>query len=137
MQMLSEDLPDPANTISINSAYKDSLGLPGIKMHYRLSDYSRAVLPQMMEDYVNWVQVTNGKPRTLPGAWSSEHHLMGTTIMGTDPKDSVVDPDLRCHDHGNMFLVTTGVMPTSSCVNPTLTGMALAIRAGRTIAAEV
>lgn len=68
MQMLSEDLPDPANTVSINSAYKDSLGLPGIKMHYRLSDYSRAVLPQMMEDYVNWVQVTNGKPRTLPGA---------------------------------------------------------------------
>lgn len=62
---------------------------------------------------------------------------MGTTIMGTDAKDSVVDADLRCYDHSNMFLVTTGVMPSSSCVNPTLTGMALAIRAGRTIAAEV
>lgn len=137
MQMLSEDLPDPSNTVTINSGFKDALGLPGIKMHYRLSDYSRAVLPQMMDDYVNWVQAANGKPRTLPGAWSSEHHLMGTTIMGTDPKDSVVDADLRCHDHENMFLVTTGSMPSSSCVNPTLTGMALAIRAGRTIAAEV
>jgi choline dehydrogenase-like flavoprotein len=48
-----------------------------------------------------------------------------------------VDKDLRCFDHRNLFLVTTGVMPTSGGVNPTLTGMALAIRAGHTIAAEL
>lgn len=137
MQMLSEDLPDPSNTISLNPNFKDALGLPGIRMRYRLSDYSRAVLPQMMGDYINWVQVAEGKPRTLPGAWSAEHHLMGTTIMGKDATTAVVDPDLRTYDHDNLFLVTTGVMPSASSVNPTLTGMALAIRAGQTIAAEV
>jgi len=62
---------------------------------------------------------------------------MGTVIMGPDPSDSVVDKDLRYHGHDNLFLVTTGVFPSVSCVNPTLTGMALAIRAGRHIATEV
>lgn len=62
---------------------------------------------------------------------------MGTTIMGDDPANSVVDKNLRCHDHPNLFLVTTGVMPASSASNPTLTGFALAIRAGRYIAGEV
>ncbi|TMV81142.1 GMC family oxidoreductase, partial [Thioclava sp. BHET1] len=64
-------------------------------------------------------------------------HIMGTVLMGNDPKTSVVDKDLRSHDHDNLFLCTTGVMPSSATVNPTLTGVALSIRAAHTIAKEV
>ncbi|WP_237720818.1 GMC oxidoreductase [Pseudomonas asplenii] len=53
---------------------------------------------------------------------------MGTTIMGDDPKNSVVDRDCRTHDHANLFIAGTSVMPSSSCVNPTLTGAALSLR---------
>ena len=54
---------------------------------------------------------------------------MGTYRMGTDPKRSVVTPDQRTHDHDNLFLLGSGVFPTSASSNPTLTIAALALRA--------
>ncbi|MDQ6627541.1 MAG: GMC family oxidoreductase [Pseudomonadota bacterium] len=138
IQLLLEDLPDPSNMVSVNPSFKDSIGQPGIRVHYRLKDYAKAALPRTIDDYSNWLQAMNAVPQEIPGAhWYNQHHIMGTVIMGSDPSDSVVDKDLRCHDHDNLFLVTTGVFPSVSCVNPTLTGMALAVRAGRHIATEV
>lgn len=137
IQILLEDLPTTDNGIEINSNWHDSLGLPGLKLRYRTPDYSKAALPRTIADYTNWVQAMNGTVIQAPGPWTVQHHIMGTTIMGTDPQTSVVDADLRSHDHGNLYLVTTGVFPAASCINPTLTGIALAIRAGRHIAKEV
>ena len=48
--------------------------------------------------------------------------------MGADPKDSVVDPDLRSHDHRNLFILGSAVFPTSATANPTLTIAALKLR---------
>jgi choline dehydrogenase-like flavoprotein len=62
---------------------------------------------------------------------------MGTTIMGDDPKDSVVDRDCRTHDHPNLFIAGTSVMPSASCVNPTLTGAALSLRIADVLVKEV
>ena len=55
-------------------------------------------------------------------------HVIGTTRMGRDARTSVVDADLRAHDHRNLFLVGSGVFPTSGAANPTLTIAALALR---------
>jgi choline dehydrogenase-like flavoprotein len=49
-------------------------------------------------------------------------------IMGSDPKDSVVDGNCRTHDHPNLFIAGTGIMPSASTVNSTLSGTALALR---------
>ncbi len=143
VQLLLEDLPDRSNAVTVNTAFRDKLGQPGIRVHYRLQDYSKAALPRTIDDFANWVQAMNAVPQEVPGAtWCNEHHIMGTVIMGTvimgtDRNDSVVDGDLRCHDHENLFLVTTGVFPSVSCGNPTLTGMAVAVRAGQHIAKQV
>ncbi len=138
IQLLLEDLPMPENAVTLNPAFRDALGLPGIAMRYRLQDYTKAALPRTLDDYANWLQAMNAVRQEVPGAtWGNQHHIMGTTIMGNDPDDSVVDANLRCHDHDNLYLVTTGTFPSASCVNPTLTGMALAMRAGRHIASEV
>ena len=59
----------------------------------------------------------------------SSGHVMGTYRMGTDPKQSVVNPDQRAHDHPNLFLLGSGVFPTGAASNPTLTIAALALRA--------
>lgn len=136
-EALTEDLPDPANRIEVNPAYKDALGQPGITLRYRISDYTRANLPRLMDDYANFLRATNGTRVSPPTSFICQHHIIGTVRMGNDAAGAVVDRDLRCFDHANLFLVTTGVMPTSAGVNPTLTGMALAIRAGRRIAAEL
>ncbi len=60
-------------------------------------------------------------------------HIMGTTIMGTNPKESVVDQDCRSHDLGNLYILGSSVFPTSSTANPTSTIAALALRAAATI----
>jgi choline dehydrogenase-like flavoprotein len=54
---------------------------------------------------------------------------MGGTIMGSNPKDSVVDGDCRAHDHANLWLPGGGAMASASVVNTTLTMAALAIKA--------
>ena len=56
-------------------------------------------------------------------------HVMGTCRMGTDPRTSVVDPDLRLHGHGNCFLLGASVFPSVGTANPTLTLAALSLRA--------
>lgn len=54
---------------------------------------------------------------------------MGTLRMGHDPNTSVVDAQLRSHDHANLFLLGSGVFPTAGTANPTLTIAALSLRA--------
>jgi glucose dehydrogenase len=53
--------------------------------------------------------------------------------MGNDARQSVVDRDLRAHDHANLFIVGGMVFPTAGMHPPTLTIAALALRAARTI----
>jgi choline dehydrogenase-like flavoprotein len=69
--------------------------------------------------------------------YQNRDHLMGTVIMGANPKDSVVNHECRTHDHANLFLATTGVIPASGTINPTLAGVALSIRMADIIAREV
>ena len=57
--------------------------------------------------------------------------------MGSDSRTSVVDRDLRSHDHPNLFVLGSSVFPTSATANPTLTIAALALRAVPTVKASL
>jgi choline dehydrogenase-like flavoprotein len=59
--------------------------------------------------------------------------IAGTTRMGNDPKTSVVGPDLRAHDHPNLFILGTGAHLTAPVNAPTLTVAANALRAAERI----
>lgn len=61
--------------------------------------------------------------------WQDAGHVIGTTVMGENPKTSVVDKNLRSHDHPNLFILGSSVFTTSGCVNPSLTIAALTLRA--------
>jgi len=56
-------------------------------------------------------------------------HEMGTARMGRDPKTSVLNSHNQAHDIKNLFLTDGACMASSSCVNPSLTYMALTARA--------
>jgi choline dehydrogenase-like flavoprotein len=62
---------------------------------------------------------------------------MGTTIMGDDPKDSVVNRWGRTHDVPNLWIVGSSVFPTSATSNPTLTIAALTLRTAQAIHREL
>jgi choline dehydrogenase-like flavoprotein len=60
-------------------------------------------------------------------------HIIGTYRMGTVSSQSVVNSDGRSWDHQNLFLIGSGVFPTSATGNPTLTLAALALRTSEVI----
>lgn len=62
-------------------------------------------------------------------------HLMGGTVMGTDPAVSVTDGFGRVHGHPNVFIGGPGLFPTGGPVNPTFTVHALALRTAEHLAA--
>jgi choline dehydrogenase-like flavoprotein len=59
---------------------------------------------------------------------------MGTARMGANPRTSVCDPWQRLHDVDNVLVADSSVFPTSTGYGPTLTIVALAIRASRALA---
>lgn len=67
----------------------------------------------------------NPTPGRRRGRGSHHEHIR----VGADPKDSVVDRDLRSHDHRNLFILGSAVFPMSATANPTLTIAALSLRA--------
>ena len=56
-------------------------------------------------------------------------HYQGTTRMGAaDDGASVCCPDSEVWDVPGLFVAGNGVIPTATACNPTLTGVALAVR---------
>ena len=56
-------------------------------------------------------------------------HELGTARMGNDPKTSVTDPWCQLHDVPNVFAMDGACFVSSGCQNPTLTMMAVTVRA--------
>jgi len=124
-----EQLPDPDNRITLSNL-KDALGLPRPKIHYRLMSYEKDAMTEakkVHELVFNKIGTTEMHHNDFSECSS---HIMGTVRMGDDAKKAVVDKNLRTFENRNLFLLGSGVFPTSATANPTLTIAALAIRLG-------
>lgn len=131
-----EMLPHSGNRI-ILSENKDALGLPKPSIYYAVDNYVRSAVAVAKQDFRKITTLFSAQVIDDDTGWQNRDHIMGTVIMGDDPKTSVVDGDCRTHDHPNLFLATTGVIPAAGVINPTLTGAALALRLAHTIAREL
>jgi len=54
------------------------------------------------------------------------HHEAGTLWMGTDPTQSVTNPDGRFHHITNAYVAGAALFPTIGSANPSLAGLAIA-----------
>lgn len=126
---MTEQLPSASNRIVPDFERRDALGLPRPRITFRIDDYTRRAfdhgrrIHQEVCAALKCTEVHHGED-VMPSG-----HVIGTYRMGVDPKASVVDADQRAHDHPNLFLLGSGVFPTSAASNPTLTIAALALRA--------
>jgi choline dehydrogenase-like flavoprotein len=55
-------------------------------------------------------------------------HLIGTTMMGKNTEDSVVDPDCKVHGTSNLYLAGSSIFPHAHAANPTFSIVAFACR---------
>jgi gluconate 2-dehydrogenase alpha chain len=143
--MQGEDLPQPTNRVDLDPVVRDVWGLPSGRITYNSHAHDVACARHWAPRLVA-VMERAGATRTMwvtsPGIPDSfapqlppiSRHWMGTTRMGVDPRASVCDPAQRLWDVDNVVIADSSVFPTSSGYGPTLTLVALAIRAARSLA---
>jgi choline dehydrogenase-like flavoprotein len=115
--------------VSLDPSEKDKWGLPAarIRLGYHprdlevgrfLSRKGAAVLAKMGAQHVRW-SVSGSPPQNL---------VAGGCRFGTDPANSVLNPDCRAHDVDNLYVTDGSFMPTGGSVPYTWTIYANALR---------
>lgn len=134
-----EVLPNPDNRVTL-SDLKDASGLPRPAINFATDDYTRSAFGPALDVIAEILRALGATPAVVdrdPRHYSGAGHVMGTCRMGFDPATSVVDPDLRSHDHRNLYIVGSSPFPTCGTANPTITIAALALRAASNIVATL
>jgi choline dehydrogenase-like flavoprotein len=131
MGALVEQLPRKENRVTLDSSRTDDHGNPVPDVQWSLDSETEAALRRAneLQERVLTELGVDIEWRVGPENTGPAFHHMGTTRMGTDPTESVVDASLRTHDLSNLWLVGSSVFPTGGAMNPTLTIAALALRA--------
>jgi choline dehydrogenase-like flavoprotein len=127
-----ECLPRSENRMLLHPNKVDRFGVPLVSFQFRWSDNELAMLAQMQADAVEMLERA-GAAQVVPyddgKVGGSAIHEMGTARMGDDPADSVLNGFNQAHDVANLFVTDGSAMTSSSCVNPSITYMALTARA--------
>jgi choline dehydrogenase-like flavoprotein len=116
----------------LNKEKKDAWGLPVLEMDVELKENEIRMRKDMADDAVEMLTaagVKNVHPFDWGYAVGMGIHEMGTARMGRDPKTSVLNGNNQVWDAQNVFVTDGACMTSGSCVNPSLTYMALTARA--------
>ncbi|QMW23097.1 GMC family oxidoreductase [Sandaracinobacteroides saxicola] len=133
MLMNGEELPSADNRVTLDDKVKDARGLPVARVHVVEHAHTRAMRAHFFERSAALYR-SLGATDIRHGQPASATHNMGTARMGDDPATSVVDRFGRAHEVPNLWIVDGSIMPTSTAENPTLTIVALALRASHRLA---
>jgi len=127
-----EMLPYHENRISLSKTVKDKWGLPVLDMDVEIKDNETKMRVDMKEDMKEMLEIAgmkNVRVTESDYAPGMGIHEMGVARMGRDPKTSVLNGNNQVWDCKNVFVTDGACMTSASCVNPSLTYMALTARA--------
>ena len=127
-----ECLPNHENFIELDKTKVDAWGIPVLRISCVWRENERALLKDMSITAAEMLSAAGARdiePYIEDNAPGLTIHEMGTARMGRDPKTSVLNAHNQAHDANNLFITDGACMASSSCVNPSLTYMALTARA--------
>lgn len=137
---IGEMLPNPANRLTLSAEKKDKWGLPLVEMDVQFGENERLMRKPMGDDMVEMLTASGFKDirtMSIPMNPGFGIHEMGSARMGRDPKTSVLNAHNQVHACKNVFITDGAAMASSSCVNPSLTYMALTARAAHFAVAQL
>jgi hypothetical protein len=146
LQYHAEAEPKSENRVALADE-TDRLGLPRVKVDLQFGDRdaqsvvrAHAVLDQALRNagrgqLIYWASQEQ-RARSVLDQATDGYHQMGTTRMGGDPAQSVVDKNCRVHGLANLFIASSSVFPTGGQANPTLLATALGLRLAEHLAAN-
>ena len=127
-----ECLPHAENRVTLDATKPDRFGIPQVRVDMEFRDNElkaradMAVQAEKIFRAAGAVFYQTNSETNPPGAGV---HEMGTARMGDNPSESVLNKWNQTHDIANLFVTDGSCMVSSSCVNPSLTYMALTARA--------
>ncbi len=135
-----EMLPYHENKMTLDKTRKDKWGLPLPAFDVEIKENERKMRKDMEEDAAEMLSKAGVKDvKTFDYGYhvGMGIHEMGTARMGRDPKTSVLNGHNQVWDAPNVFVTDGACMTSASCVNPSLTYMALTARAADFAVSEV
>lgn len=123
-KFIFEDIPQERNHVKIS---EEDENLPET-VYAGHSDYTQRALdalPEMVPRFLDPLPLENYK--IADKIFKSDAHIIGTTVMGDDPVNSVIDRHLAHHRIRNLVVLGSGAFPAMSPANPTLTIAALSL----------
>jgi len=132
MGAFGECLPYEDNRVSLHSSKVDRFGVPLMKFDVTFRDNELKMMAdarregEAMLRAAGLKNVSSGEQEHVPG---DAIHEMGGARMGADPRQSVLNKWSQAHDASNLYVTDGAQMASVSCVNPSLTFMALTARA--------
>jgi choline dehydrogenase-like flavoprotein len=127
-----EMLPNHDNKVTLDDSKKDKWGMPVLRFDAATGPNEARMRKDMIADMAEMLERAGVKN---VNTYDAEYHVgmgiheMGTARMGRDPKTSVLNKWNQVWDAQNVFVTDGSAMVSASCVNPSLTYMAMTARA--------
>ncbi|HUB17195.1 MAG TPA: GMC family oxidoreductase [Acidobacteriaceae bacterium] len=140
MNIMGEVLPRYEHRVSINKTTVDAWDIPVLHIDTRYTDNEFNMAKDAVDTSCELAEAAgfeilakNDEPN--PPGYSI--HELGTCRMGNDPRTSVLNPWCRSHDIKNLFVVDGGSFVSAGWQNPTMTILALSMRASEHLAEQM
>jgi choline dehydrogenase-like flavoprotein len=120
------------NFCEIDGNLKDAWGIPALRISMAHGKNEAALMRDAGITAAEMLEATGAKNiglttgTEMPGM---AIHEVGTARMGDDPKKSVLNVFCQSHDVSNLLVTDGSCFVSSACQNPTLTMMAITVRA--------
>ena len=133
-------LPRFENQVRIDKNVSDAWGVPALHIQARYTDNEFNMARDAMNTldelcHTSGFEVLSKHDRMVPPGESI--HELGTCRMGDNPKTSVLNKWNQSHDVKNLFVVDGSSFVSGGSQNPTLTILALAMRASDYMAEQM
>jgi choline dehydrogenase-like flavoprotein len=140
MTAMGEVLPRAENHVRINPDIKDAWGIPALHIEHRYTGNESAMAQdaqRMAETLCRKAafDVLTSHAQMVPPGESI--HELGTCRMGADARQSVLNAYNQAHDARNLFVVDGSSFVSGGSQNPTLTILALSMRASEYVAMQM
>jgi gluconate 2-dehydrogenase alpha chain len=121
------------NYLDVDPTYKDALGRPLVRMTYNATDNDHKMSRYLLSKLEMAIKAMNPtryelhpRPKNFTVVPYQSTHNTGGTMMGANPRDSVVNRYLQAWDADNLFITGASTFPQQHGYNPTGTLGALA-----------
>jgi choline dehydrogenase-like flavoprotein len=132
LNLYTECLARKENRVAIDYSRSDAWGVPILKMNMAWSDNELRMFADAQHEAMEMLKAAGAESiklydeRSKPGAGI---HETGGARMGNDGRRSVLNRFNQAHDVSNLFVTDGACFVSNGCQNPTLTMMAITVRA--------